>query len=200
MHRHGNLAQKTVWIATLAMMVQPQWLLAADNISKQLPNRAAAQPVSKVTDVALGASGILTGQAVDATGKPLARTELTITNGRVKLRTITDQQGAFRVTNLQGGVYRVEMGRQTQFCRVWMLGTAPPSATAGLLVVQNGDLALGQSCGCGTGVSCGSPVCGGRSRVKSLLANPLVFGGLVAAAIAIPVAIHNADDDDDPTS
>ena len=65
------------------------------------------------------------------------------------------------------------------------------------MVFQGDPTVLGQNCGapvCGTPV-CGSPVYGPGGRIRNALANPLVVGGIAAAAIAIPVAIHNADDD-----
>jgi hypothetical protein len=37
-------------------------------------------------------------------------------------------------------------------------------------------------------------------RAKVWATNPFVVGGIIAAAVAIPVAIHNADNDGGPSS
>ena len=193
--------QFVVWAATLAMVFQPLGLTAAEQAPAATPPQTAAQ-VPVITDVALDAGGILHGQALDAGGKPLSSAQVVVANGRVERRATTNPQGWFQVAGLTGGVYRVQMERQAQLCRIWMPGTAPPSATAGLLVVQSDDLARGQSCtNCGDGVDCGTGVCAGRGAlIKRALSNPFIFGGLVAAAIAIPVAIHNSNNDHGPSS
>ena len=67
------------------------------------------------------------------------------------------------------------------------------------MIVEGQQTILGQYCGSPV-VGCGSPVSAGMAGCKELLSNPLVIGGLIAAAIAIPIAVHNADDDDDPAS
>jgi len=59
------------------------------------------------------------------------------------------------------------------------------------MVVPDNSAVLGQNCG---DPVCGSGVCGGK---KNCLRNPLILGGIIAAAIAIPIAV---DDDDDPSS
>ena len=44
-----------------------------------------------------------------------------------------------------------------------------------------------------------APVPQGRTNLQMLLANPLVIAGVIATAVAIPVAIHNAGKDEGPT-
>jgi len=193
MHSLRRSQRVVVWIATLALVGQPHWSLATEPTTAPTTRRA----VKGVADVALDPTGRFVGQAADVSGKPLSQVDVLITNGRDEYQTVTDRQGRFQVAGVRGGVYQIHLAGHVQLCRVWMPGTAPPGATEGLLVVRSGDIALGQSCDCGQGVYCGSPVCGAKSRAKRLLTHPLVFGGLVAAAIAIPVAIHN---DDDPSS
>ncbi|MEM9660324.1 MAG: hypothetical protein AAF961_18320, partial [Planctomycetota bacterium] len=122
--------------------------------------------------------------------------EVALNDGRHDILFRTDESGEFRATHLRSGVYRIRVGNQIQVCRVWQQGAAPPSANRGLLFVTNEQVVLGQQCGspvgCGNAVDCGT--------CRPGLAHPLLFGGIVAAAIAIPVAIHNSDNDDPPAS
>ena len=66
-------------------------------------------------------------------------------------------------------MYHVAAGQnQGSFLRVWKSGTAPPSAQNNAIVYTQG---------------------GG---IKSFLANPIVIAGVVATAIAVPVALANS--------
>jgi hypothetical protein len=142
----------------------------------------------------------------------LAGETVVISDGRQHLSTTTDAKGQFTFTGLRGGAYTVYTSQQTHTCRAWKDGTAPPSATRGLMIVHGNETVLGQNrwertmgrgtnCGaqvdCGDQVGCGTPVMGGAfAGARDALRNPLVIGGIVAAAVAIPVAIHNSNDDD----
>jgi len=199
MRNNSVLRGVTLWTASLGLLFPPQFLMAAGE--DVLPPQGsvastAAVPVAgkavHVRDVELGPNGMLAGQIVNAQGQPVARTTVTLKNQTVRLRTISDPRGQFQFSGLTGGNYHLESDQGGQLCRLWKNGTAPPKANQKILLVQqNGPVALGQNCGSPV---CGSPVRGGADRAKRLLTHPLVIGGLVAAAIAIPVAIHNADD------
>lgn len=174
-------ARTAAWMAAAALILQPQFLLAE-------PTPAAGDPSIHVVDVALGHNGVLYGQLVDRQGRQLPICEILLTNGVSEWTTYTDDEGNFRVDGLVGSTYQVQAAGQTQIVRAWAEGTAPPQAIDGLLLVHDSSVVLGQHCG--------TPVCGNMVRyAKHPLANPFIFGGLVAAAIAIPVAIHNSGDD-----
>jgi hypothetical protein len=113
--------------------------------------------------------------------------QIFVTNGHQTWNTYTDEQGHFRMEGLVGSTYQVQAAGQIQIVRAWAEGTAPPQALDALLLVYDNPVVLGQNCGSPV---CGSGVCG----VPRPLANPFILGGLVVAAIAIPVAIHNSDD------
>jgi hypothetical protein len=154
----------------------------------------------QVTDVALDVEGALHGQALTPQGQPLANQAVVLDDGIAQRSATADANGRFRFDAVRGGAYRVSVANQTQFCRAWRYGTAPPAATGGLMVVQGGPTVLGQYCG--SPVGCGTPVSGGffgggGGGFRNAMRNPLVVGGVVAAAIAVPVAIANSDDDDD---
>ena len=178
-HLRGS-ARYAAWMAVAALVIQPQLLLA-----EPLP-RVGELPI-RVVDVALGANGTLRGQLLDRQGRQLPVLQIFVTNGHQTWNTYTDEQGHFQVEGLVGSTYQVQAAGQIQIVRAWAEGTAPPQALDALLLVYDNPVVLGQNCG--------SPVCGSRVRAgKSPLANPYILGGLVVAAIAIPVAIHNGDD------
>ncbi len=189
---------------SLGLLLPPQCLLGADTGAGE--TTASGKPVviatseqrpdtnKPSTDFELEKNGLFSGQIVNAQGQPQAGAAV-ILHGRIQqYKTVSDARGWFHFASLTGGTYRLETGGKQQLFRLWTHGTAPPKSNQKMLVVQQGKtIVLGQYCG--DGVNCGSGV-GAGGRVKHALANPLVIGGIVAAAIAIPVAIHNADDDD----
>lgn len=66
--------------------------------------------------------------------------------------------------------------------RLWAANTAPAAARDSALLVVGDEQVLGQ---------------GG---MKYWLANPWVVAGIVAVAVAVPVAIHNRNQDRAPSS
>jgi hypothetical protein len=132
-----------------------------------------------VTDLALRDGGFLAGQVVDPQGVPLAKVRVSIQDeqGQEVVATVTDQQGRFAVAGLRGGVYPIVTPQARRIYRLWAPGTAPPSAQQGAMIVS-GDTIRGA---------------GGQGGLTSFLTNPLVIGGAVATAIAVPVAIHNSN-------
>ncbi len=140
----------------------------------------AAQPL--VTDVALAQGGILNGKVVDRQGAAQARVAVhLVRDGEMVAASETDAQGEFHVAGLRGGVYQVETSQSVGVYRLWAEQTAPPAANEGILIVNGDDAVRGNQCGPGGGV-------------LGFLANPWVLAAIVAAAIAIPLAL---DDDDD---
>jgi len=184
------------WVAIAILVVEPQCLLAVEHSIVQSSTSASITQALTVFDVAIQSDGLLHGQIVDKQGRPLVAAEIQIQSSTADkpFRTQTDAQGRFQMAGLSGAIYSLQVGQQSQLLRVWATGTAPPSATTGVLFVQDSDVVLAQNCGSPV---CGSSVGAGRRGgfIKQALSNPWVVGGLVAAAIAIPVAIHNADDD-----
>jgi len=126
-------------------------------------------------DVALRQGGFLLGQAVDAQGVPLAGKPVSIRQqGNEVVATTTDPAGYFLVKGLRGGTYEIAVGEARGIFRLWAAGTAPPSAEEGALVVT-GDM----------------PVRGQGGPIGFWLSKPWVVASAVAAAVAVPVAIHN---------
>ncbi|HJN10827.1 MAG: carboxypeptidase-like regulatory domain-containing protein [Pirellulaceae bacterium] len=147
-------------------------------LSGQLAQAAgpAFLTASRVADVALTSTGELRGQVLNAEGVP--QTQVKVAIGQTSQQPTfvsTDEDGRFAVRGLSAGIYQVQTSHGNGVYRVWAPNTAPPSAQPGVLVVSHGQIARGY---------------GGHGGAH-WLANPWVMGGIVAAAIAIPLAIDS---------
>jgi hypothetical protein len=192
--------------ACLGMLISPAALAAP-------PGQAGA-----VIDVALGEGGALAGQVVDAQGAPLAGTVVSLrSGGRQMLQATTDARGAFEMEGVKGGVYEVTAGGHHGVYRLWAPRTAPPAANRGIMAVS-GDAVRGQydpppipgePIAPGSALGPAGPPSGyvetvpyvpGDSgpvakSVKWVRNHPWISAGIVATAIAVPVAVTAADDD-----
>lgn len=147
----------------------PQMAMAANPSSERAPG---------ATDLRLGENGSLLGQVVTTQHAVVANAEVSLCHGdQVLARAATDQHGRFAFRGLDRGVYQLVAAGQQQAYRAWPQSVAPPAARSNALIVVGGETVRGQ---CGQG----SPLC-------NFLTHPLLIAGVVAAAIAIPVAIHN---------
>jgi hypothetical protein len=178
MKRSGPLKTGVILLACLGLLIPGPALRAASPNAGS--NYVAHGQATAVIDVALGDEGTLHGQVVDAQGKPLGRMAVSIQQfDREVAAAVTDDSGRFRIIGLRGGTYRIAAGETAAVYRLWAANTAPPAA---------GDAAL---------VVLGGPQVVRGNRALQLLRNPWFIAGVVAVAIAVPVAIHNANDDDD---
>lgn len=146
----------------------------------------AAGPAAKpaVTDIALKDGGVLLGQIVDPQGKGLQNTNVSLRHyDHEVVATKTGAEGYFAIKDVRGGVYQIASGDGIGVYRLWAPGTAPPTAQEGVLLVANDTVIRGQQPGY-------SPSSG--PKLKTVFSNPLVVGGIVATAIAVPVAVHNS--------
>ena len=166
----------------------------AQNI-EVLQSTAACPPAGAFTisDVALASGGLLTGQVRDKHHRPESGVEIRLQSGTQTIAlTQTDSNGVFAVAGLHGGMHQIVTGDSVHNCRLWVSGTAPPNAVENVQIVPGSGLIRGQW----------GPPPGNRflQQAKVWSTNPFVVGGVVAAAVAIPVAINNADKDDPPSS
>jgi hypothetical protein len=172
MKRLGIIKGSVVLLAVLGLCL-PQPLLAA------VP--AVQMPVA--IDVALEDGGILIGQVVDPQGIAQIDVPVALSQGDQEIATAkTDAQGFFAFRGLRGGVYQLAAADGAGMYRLWAPRTAPPTAQRGALIVSGQDMARGQYNWYNWG-----------GRLKAWLSNPWVIAGIVATAVAVPVAIHNAD-------
>ena len=187
MKQTKSLPMAAILLACAGMLIPPSVVRAATTTAPSSPSA----PAGAVVDIALREGGALAGQVLDAQGNHLASTTVAIQSlDGLVVTAVTDPAGRFEVTGLRGGTYRIATAHGAGTYRLWAPTTAPPSARPGVLLVAGDQQVLGQW-GC---YSHDRPV-------LRFLSNPWVIAGLVAAAIAIPVAIHNSRDrDDGPTS
>lgn len=157
------LTQTAVWLAVVGFCI-PTAVLAAP---------PAAQ---EAVDVALREGGVLLGQVVDPQGAAIGDAKVALVDGQNELAVAkTRGDGYFAFSGLRGGVYQVAAANGQGVYRVWAPGTAPPSAEQGALVVAGGQTVRGQAGG-----------------LMMFLSNPWVIAGIVATAVAVPVAVHNS--------
>lgn len=138
--------------------------------------RTGSQPVV-IRDIALDADGVLTG-SYDNVDAQVVDGKLVAANGSmIKFR--TDSAGSFKVNGVAGGRHRLLLGKHVIPLRLWKYGTAPPSAAP---VLNLSDDHLVQR---------------GQQPLGCCLPSGEVFliGMLLAAAIAIPIAVHDSGDD-----
>jgi len=178
MNRIGAAAKSgAVILACLGMLLpsSPLQARAANPGSSQ--HDATSTPDAAVVDVALDDGGTLRGQVVDARGNPVVSTPVLVYQlDREVARAVTDSSGHFQVSGLRGGVYRVVTSKTTRVYRFWAPGTAPPSVRSGTLVVPNTEQVLGQD----------------QTGFFEFLRNPWFVGAVVAAAIVLPIALHDS--------
>jgi hypothetical protein len=135
-------------------------------------------PKSAVVDVALRDGGVLIGQVVNEQGAAQANVPVSLRyQDRDLAAAKTTKEGYFAFKGVRGGVYQLVAAKGHGVYRVWSPGTAPPAAQEGAMVVSDDTVVRGQQ-------SCGG--------FRSFICNPLVIAGIVATAIAVPVAIHNS--------
>jgi len=169
MRRTIAIQRVAVWLAVVGFCV-PQAAIAGTPSPKKAP---------VVVDVALRDGGVLVGQVVHAQGFPLAKLPVVLRSGDQQLAVSkTDAAGLFAFRGLQSGVYQVVAAKGQQTYRVWPQKAAPPSAKPGALIIVGKDMVRGQRA---------------ARTFRNMMANPWVIGGLIVVAVAVPVAIHNAD-------
>lgn len=138
----------------------------------------ASKSLPMALDVALDRNHSLSGEVRDAQGRLQLDTDVVLWQGNDMLqRTRTDQRGRFQFSKLRGGEYRIATPDTTIACRAWVASLAPPNARKSLLVVANMYSVRGQ-----------------RPINEVFCFNPFLMGTIVAAAIAIPIAVHDSGD------
>lgn len=136
-------------------------------------------------DVALRPGGLLIGQVVDSQGVPRSDVTVSLRFAEHEIaRTTTDAKGYFAIHGVRGGQHQIVAEDGASTCRLWAPNTAPPSAYPAALVICGGQVVRGMP---------GSTQM--QSWVEWIKAHPYITAGTVAAAIAIPIAFIDFDDD-----
>jgi hypothetical protein len=121
----------------------------------------------------------LTGRVLDGDGQPAVNSKLSLAVHRTgeQIEVAVDREGRFVVSGLAGGVYQLKTKYGSSVCRCWAPGTAPPQAKNELLVVADERIERGQ-----------------RPLADALFSTPTLLILMIAAAIIIPIAVHNSKD------
>ena len=165
----------TVLCLTVATSVTPTQELVADDSIGNVKQPVSASIRPAISDVELVVGGVLVGQVVDATGQPLVGQAIVARqSGRESISARSDHEGRFRLNGLNAGLCRIEYGETLLACRCWIPNTAPPAATRELLLTAGESIERGQR------------------PIADLLCGPVLIGLIIAAAIAIPIAVHNS--------
>jgi hypothetical protein len=156
------------------------------------PSVLADGPIVGAKDVALRPGGVLVGQVVDQQGTARPGFVVSILQGgRAVVSTSTDTNGIFAAQGLRGGQYQLVTENGQSFCRLWAANTAPPVASDAVVLVTGEQVIRGQW---GWGAEYG-----GR-WLDWVRSHPYITAGIVAAAVAAPLAVAATDDDDGPNS
>lgn len=138
-------------------------------LGETLPPRLVAE------DVSLQKGGTLLGQVIDPEGNGLAGVPISLRSQDRQLTIRSQENGRFAVSGLRAGVYQIAAAEARGVYRLWATGTAPPAAGQALVLTAGRPVSRGQHPG----------------PWKTFLTNPLLIGGAVATAVAVPVAVHN---------
>jgi hypothetical protein len=178
-------------LAVSGMCLPNSLALGNDAHKASTPGSSLAPSAARIQDVALQPGGLLVGQVLDTKMQPMRGAAVVVqVEGQTAATTATDGRGLFAVSGLHGGVHQVVVGDATENCRLWVAGTAPPSAMPQLRIVPGqAEVVRGQW---------GPPP--SYNTMMGWATNPWVIGGVVAAAIAVPIVLHNVDDDDEEGS
>jgi len=181
-----SVCQVLCWLAVCGMCMPTSFAFSAE--AKPPAPTSGLQPRAGTTipDIALAPGGLLVGQVLNESMKPVRGAKIAIqTDGHTAAATETDADGVFAVAGLRGGVHQVVTEKSIENCRLWADGTAPPRADSHLRFIPGqATVVRGQW---------GPP----QHSWKKWATNPWVIGGVVATAIAVPVVLHNIDDDDE---
>lgn len=168
----GTLIRQLALVLAAIGLCLPQMALAANVPTAE--NITALPPVPAVTDVVLQQGNTLVGQVVTAENTAVPGVEVSLSSANHILAVNkTDQDGRFVFAGLTTGVYEVAVPGGGGVYRVWAAKTAPPAAQPVVRIISQTDVVRSQNGG-------------------GLLTSPLLLTGLIATAIAVPVAIHNS--------
>ncbi len=177
------------------------WVAAAVSMGAVAPPAApAGQPL--IADVALAEGGVLSGQVLSAEGAAMPQAPVAIlSGGREVVRIASADDGTFAVSGLKGGVYEVATPGQHGVFRFWSPQTAPPTAGNGVMLVSGNEIVRGQYGFApppppgGEPPMAPAPAPGPVGKTLGWVGqHPFITAGVVATAIAVPIAVSELDD------
>ena len=172
---------RVLWVVvtTISTAVYAPGYVMADHgapevsASKTLEKLAEEGTALTIRDIQLDSAGILNGQLVNRHNAPFASHEIElIREDRVVATANTDKDGKFAIKGINGGSYVLAARGGKTPVRLWKAGTAPPSATRGVLLV-----ALDRAVSGNFGPRGGSSSLFRPAEGAALLAIPAVIAG-----------------------
>jgi hypothetical protein len=173
----NSFSTLTVAVACVGLVLPP--MAFADQTIRQ-QHSPHPEPLFRACDVALRQGGLVVGQVLNPAGVPQAGAVVAIRYADHEIvRTTTDANGIFAARGLRGGQYYLMTENGQSICRFWAPDTAPPSAQSTALILSGQDVVRGQYAG------------PGHEWVEWIKCHPYITAGVVAAAIAIPIAMSD---------
>jgi hypothetical protein len=152
-----------------------------------VPASPSFAQMTSVVDVALGEGGVLRGSVVDHHEVPQPSSNVIVyRDGQMVAGAKSNDKGEFCISGLAGGVYMVACGPSAQMIRAWIWKTAPPAAKPDLKVTSQSLVVRGQT------------ITPWQHAYDFIEAHPFLGYGMIATAIAVPIAViaHNQDKGD----
>ena len=170
-----NLGPFAAALACINLLMPLHLLHASGPPTVQIASKTTRNITQSITrDVTLGRTSEIRGQLVDKNGKPVADSIVVAVHAdKSSIQTVSDANGRFRFPGAKPGVYQIASERSYQLCRCWADNTAPPAASKQLLMVE------------------GDQTFRGQRPFGELLSGPVLIALIIAAAIIIPIAVHN---------
>jgi len=154
-------------------------VVAAEDTAVRVEGGATVHIKSSAENVVLR-DGKLVGLLVDKSGSGVADAPVLIgQEGKLLKELRTDQEGRFQFSGAKPGVYQVVSHGGAVVYRVWTPDAAPANAKQGIIHQVDPEVARGAVGGC----------------LLPLLTNPIFLALLIGAAIAIPLALDDDDED-----
>ncbi len=173
------------WMLITSMLGSPAASFGADF---QSIAQGASEKV-ELKNVQLAADGTLQGQVVDTAGLPQQGVTVAVQSQSDMKSTVarisSDTNGRFAIAGLKDGVCVLNIGGDSFAVRVWSHNIAPPKSLATVALVHGKSVTRGQG-----------PLSNLRNSIANLSTTQKVgLGLLTAAAITIPIALDDDDDD-----
>jgi hypothetical protein len=149
-------------------------MVIASPISAADAAKATRLVVPRITDVAMDEHQVVHGRVLNDSSAPIPGAGIEVFQGAKQVgQVMADECGQFQWKCAGGGTYHLLTNGQVTTVRIWTAAAAPPHSVKHVALVP-GQVARGQS-----------------GTFPYTQVNPWVVAGVVAAAVAIPVVLHN---------